>query len=171
MAFTNEEETLFQRKDDQTGSSIYAKEAKKAGESIQASIILDMVGYFTDRPFSQRYLPPMGWFYPNRGDYLMVEGNMRSKALVRKIVDSLHRSVRFPVESLVSFECLAGLDGSDEAPFWKEGFPSAGITDTYIFRDPHYHQSSDTWQTLNYGKMATAVEGLAVVITDLANQN
>ena len=96
VAFTNEEDSLFKGKDDKTGSSVYAKEARQTGELIRASIILDMVGYFTDQPFSQRYLPILGWFFPNRGNFILVAGNTLSKKLVGRIVESWNHCTRVP---------------------------------------------------------------------------
>ena len=171
VAFTNEEDSLFKGKDDKTGSSVYAKEARQTGELIRASIILDMVGYFTDQPFSQRYLPILGWFFPNRGNFILVAGNTLSKKLVRRIVESWNHFTRFPMESMVSFEWILSVNDSDHVFFWKEGFPAVMITDTCIFRNPHYHRSSDAWQTLNYRKMAIVVEGIASAIADLANKD
>ena len=41
------------------------------------------------------------------------------------------------------------------------------VTDTALFRNPHYHQPSDTQQTLDYESMARVVEGLVGVVEDL----
>ncbi len=40
---------------------------------------------------------------------------------------------------------------SDHAPFWEAGISSIMWTDTSEFRNPHYHQTSDTPETLDYG--------------------
>jgi hypothetical protein len=41
------------------------------------------------------------------------------------------------------------------------------ITDTALFRYPHYHQRSDTPEKLEYARMARVVEGLDAVVRDL----
>jgi len=34
------------------------------------------------------------------------------------------------------------------------------ITDTAFYRNPHYHEKSDTPQTLDFAKMAEVVQGV-----------
>jgi len=43
---------------------------------------------------------------------------------------------------------------SDHAPFWDVGYPAFMWTDTSEFRNPHYHQPSDTPETLDYDFLA-----------------
>jgi len=43
-------------------------------------------------------------------------------------------------------------------------------TDTAVFRDPNYHQSSDVPANLSYGLMGRVALGLHDVIVDLAGQ-
>ena len=49
----------------------------------------------------------------------------------------------------------AGL--SDHHNYWKFGFPGLMINDTSYFRNPHYHEPTDTIETLNFQKMAEVV--------------
>jgi hypothetical protein len=46
-------------------------------------------------------------------------------------------------------EVLPDSRRSDHAPFWDEGYRAVMLTDTTNFRNPHYHRSSDTLETLN----------------------
>jgi hypothetical protein len=43
------------------------------------------------------------------------------------------------------------------------------VTDTALFRYPHYHRATDTPDKLDYDRMARVVSGLQKVINDLAN--
>jgi len=43
------------------------------------------------------------------------------------------------------------------------------VTDTALFRNPHYHMATDRPQTLDYDRLAAVVEGLTIVVHDLAN--
>jgi hypothetical protein len=43
---------------------------------------------------------------------------------------------------------------SDHDPFWRKGIPALMWTDTAEFRNPNYHQPTDTPDTLDYGFMA-----------------
>ena len=45
---------------------------------------------------------------------------------------------------------------SDHAPFWLAGIPAVMIDDTANFRNPHYHQSTDTPDTVDVGLVARA---------------
>jgi hypothetical protein len=46
-------------------------------------------------------------------------------------------------------EILPDTRRSDRAPFWDAGYKAIMLTDTANFRTPHYHQPSDTLETLN----------------------
>jgi hypothetical protein len=53
---------------------------------------------------------------------------------------------------------------SDHAPFWWEGYPALLFTDTADFRSPHYHKRTDTWDTLDYDRLAQVPVGLYHII-------
>ncbi|MFC6022557.1 M20/M25/M40 family metallo-hydrolase [Plantactinospora solaniradicis] len=57
---------------------------------------------------------------------------------------------------------------SDHQPFWDVGVPAIQITDTADFRNPHYHQPSDTPETLDYTRIADIAAATAV---NLANRD
>ena len=57
-----------------------------------------------------------------------------------------------PVETLAvpgNGETLQATRLSDHSPFWDAGFSALMITDTSFMRNPHYHQPSDTPETLD----------------------
>jgi hypothetical protein len=43
------------------------------------------------------------------------------------------------------------------------------ITDTAVFRYPHYHQASDTADKLDYDRLARVVSGLEGMIREMAS--
>jgi hypothetical protein len=43
------------------------------------------------------------------------------------------------------------------------------LTDTALFRDPNYHQPSDTPGQLDYLRLARVTRGIEVVVRELAN--
>ena len=63
---------------------------------------------------------------------------------------------------------IPGVGWSDHWSFWQEGYPAVMVTDTAFFRNPHYHKTSDTPDTLDYPRMAKVVAGLAAVMMRLA---
>ena len=62
---------------------------------------------------------------------------------------------------------LVPVDFSDHSNFWKQGWDAVMITDTAFYRNPHYHERSDTPETLDYEKMAHVVTGLFAAVTSL----
>lgn len=158
VAFVNEEPPFF--KTELMGSRVYARKLKEAGKKVKAAIVLEMIGYYTDEKDSQRYPLLLGLFYPNRGNFIMVVGNFRSAGLVRKIRNGFRRQSDFPIESIVAPSFIPGIDWSDHASFWKEGYPAVMITDTSYLRNEHYHQPTDLPGTLGYNRMAVMLDGL-----------
>lgn len=162
VSFVNEKPPFY--KTDNMGSRVYAKEAKRKGEDIKACLIMDMIGYYSDKVSSQRYPPFFRIFYPNKGNFIIVVGNLKSGRLVKKVVSSFKNHSQFPIESVVTFQFVPGVEFSDHWSFWQEGYPAALITDTGFYRNPHYDSSSDTFEKLNYESMAEAVKGLSAVL-------
>ena len=56
---------------------------------------------------------------------------------------------------------------SDHAPFWDAGYPAILVTDTSNLRNPHYHQPTDSLDTLDIQFMAGICAGLATVLRRL----
>lgn len=165
IAFVNEEPPFFKTED--MGSRVYARAAKVRGEDIKAVLILEAIGYYSDRPNSQQYPPFFGLFYPNKANFIAVVGNLSSRWIVKEVVSSFKSKTDFPIESVVTFSFVPGVDFSDHWSFWKEGYPAVMITDTAFYRYPHYHSSSDTYEKLNYENMAEVVKGLGEVLIKL----
>jgi len=168
VAFVNEEPPFFMT--NQMGSRVYAREVAKKKEKIVAMISLETIGYYTDEPRSQKYPPFLGWFYPHRGNFVGVVGNISSQHLVKKVVQYFKAAVDFSCECLAAPRILLGVDWSDHASFWDHGYPAVMVTDTALYRYPHYHQRTDVPDHLNYPAYAKVVYGLTQVIERLANE-
>lgn len=166
VAFTMEEPPAHLTSDQ--GSRVFVRELARRGESVRGALILEMVGYTCER---QHYPLLLRWAgYPLRGDFIGVVGDLRSRALVRRLVTTIRRAARPPVESLIvplRGWLLPATRLSDHAAFWDAGIPAVMITDTAFFRNPHYHLPSDTMETLDFAFMMDLVEALTVAITDL----
>ncbi len=168
VGFVNEEPPYF--KTATMGSRVYTAALKKQGKEIHAAIILESIGYFTERKDSQWYPPFFGPFYPNQGNFLAFVGNHQSRWLVRKAVSSFTGATLFPVQSIATFPFVSGVDFSDNWSFWQEGYPAIMVSDTALYSNPHYHQQSDTYETLDYESMTEIYKGLREVLQKLANQ-
>jgi len=165
IAFTNEEPPLFKKKS--MGSKVYAKAARANEDDIKGALILDMIGYFSNEPRSQRYLPGLNFFYPRTGNFIAMVGNTKSKQLIRYTAASFRRATKLPVERVIAPNFVIAIGMSDDWAFWKEGYPAVMITDTAYFRNPNYHKRSDTYDTLDYKSMAEVTKGVAAALKAL----
>jgi hypothetical protein len=52
--------------------------------------------------------------------------------------------------------------------FWHAGLPAIHVTNTANFRNRHYHQPTDTPQTLDYETLARIAAATALLVEDLA---
>jgi hypothetical protein len=129
---------------------------------------LEMLGYYSDQEDGQRYPFPFSLFYPSRGDFISFVGNLMSRKLVRQCIASFREGSAFPTEGLVAPGRFKTVGASDHWAFWEQRIPALMVTDTAWFRNPHYHRETDTWETLDYGRMARVTSGLQRVVADLA---
>lgn len=61
------------------------------------------------------------------------------------------------------FNC-AGYSQKRPRSFWDNGYPAIMMTDTANMRNPHYHQASDTIETLDLDFLAGVCRGLIEAI-------
>ena len=169
VAFANEEMPYFQS--GEMGSHDWAGRAHRAGDQITAMLSLEMLGYYRDAPGTQHYPPPLGWFYPDRADFIAFVGDMGARSLVRRALASFRAQAQFPAEGVAAPAGMPGVTWSDHWSFRQHGYPAIMVTDTAFYRYPHYHLPSDTPEKLDYARMARVTLGLAAVIRELANEN
>ena len=158
VAFVNEEPPFFYW--GQMGSMIYAKAARARGDDIRLMVSLEMLGCYSDEPGSQRYPALLRFFYPDRGNFVAFVSNLRSRKLLRQLVEAFRAHSDFPAESLAAFEFVPGVAWSDQLSFWRQGYPALMVTDTAFYRYDYYHTALDTPEKLNYPAMARVVVGL-----------
>ncbi|HEY3306515.1 MAG TPA: M28 family peptidase [Candidatus Binatia bacterium] len=145
------------------GSTHFAKRLKSHGLRVAAMVSLEMLGYTDSRPGSQKYPAGLGWFYPERGDFIGIIGNWRSASLLKSFAGAMRQIAGLPVETLTvlgSGFLVPQVRLSDHAPFWDLGYPALLLTDTAFMRNPHYHTSSDTIDTLDLEFMAKVCQGV-----------
>ena len=150
------------------GSAVYAKSLAERGVALRGMICLEMLGFFSDRPGSQTYpVPGMGLLYPSRGNFIAVVGNGTSWGFTREVKARMAGAAGLPVKSINAPALLPGVDFSDHYNFWKHGWDAVMITDTAFYRNPNYHQITDTPDTLDYERMAHVVTGIYAAMTTL----
>jgi Zn-dependent M28 family amino/carboxypeptidase len=165
LAFANEEPPFFQT--DGMGSRVYARRCRERKENVVAMVSLETIGYYSDAPGSQKYPPPFGFFYPDRGDFITFVGNLSSRALVRRALGAFREGAKFPSEGGALPSFIAGIGWSDHWAFWQEGYKAIMVTDTAPFRYPHYHLPGDKPDRIDADRCARVVAGLEKVVRDL----
>jgi Zn-dependent M28 family amino/carboxypeptidase len=169
VAFVNEEPPFFLR--GQMGSQIYANAARERGDDIQFMVSLETIGYYSERPGSQRYPPLFRRFYPDKGNFIAFVSNLRSRRVLRRFAATFRRHSQFPAESMATFAWIPGVAWSDHFSFWRRGYRALMITDTAPYRYPHYHAPTDEADKLDYPAMAAVVEGLTRTIVSMAGEH
>jgi aminopeptidase YwaD len=146
---------------DRTGSRTYAEALRQNREPLALMISLEMLGYRDSRPGSQHYPPGLRHFYPDRGDFIGLIGNLRTWPALRRLARAMRDDV--PCEFLpVPFRgrILPDTRRSDHASFWDLGYPAIMVTDTANMRNPHYHQASDRIETLDITFLTAVCRGI-----------
>jgi Zn-dependent M28 family amino/carboxypeptidase len=165
--FPNEEPPFFP--DAGMGSAAYAAQLRRAEVDVHTMISLEMLGYYTDRRNSQRYPPGLSLLYPNQGNFIGFVSNLGSRQRLRELKKAFIACSDFPCESLAAPEWTVVVGLSDHSSFWKQGYPGLMVTDTAFMRNPHYHQASDTADTLDFERFAQVTEGLVGAVKRLAS--
>lgn len=140
------------------GSRAYVEKVSKEKLTIKANFVLEMIGYKSDAPNSQKL--PQGFSLlfakqnaeikanQNKGDFIAIIGDAASKE-AGQWMQRYARSVSFPAQLLLIPETLknspliADLRRSDHAGFWAKNYPGMMITDTANFRNQAYHCSNN----------------------------
>lgn len=169
IAFANEEEPFYGTED--MGSRVSASRSRDRGEPILAMFSLEMLGYYSREPGSQRYPDAIRPFYPAQGDFIAFVSNLRSSPMMRCAVRHFRHQEAFPSEGMAAPEWLVpDIRRSDNAAYWRHGYPAVMITDTANYRNPNYHNAGDTHRTLDYESMARVVTGLSGMIRTMASE-
>ncbi|MBI3134582.1 MAG: M28 family peptidase [Bacteroidetes bacterium] len=152
----------------QMGSYVHAKSLFDSGTEVIGMICYEMIGYFSDEPNSQPFpSPELALLYPHTANFIMVVGieayrefNNRIHALMKPKAEIDVQVISFP-----GMENLAAM--SDQRNYWKFGYPALMINDTAFVRNPHYHELTDTIDTLDFDKMKAVVNAAFQAITGL----
>ncbi len=168
VAYTLEEPPFFRTAS--MGSAIHASSLKQRGAKVKAMIALEMIGYFSDAPNSQRFPAAVfGLMYPSRGNFIAVVGSVGEGMLVRKVKGAMRAASPLPVRSINAPSFVPGLDFSDHLNYWNAGYPALMITDTAFYRNTAYHTNQDTANRLDYQRMAMVVQQVYAAVMSLAS--
>jgi hypothetical protein len=166
VAYSLEEPPYFYTKN--MGSYVHAKSLSNSRTKVFGMISLEMIGYFSDEDRSQEYpLGIMSRRYGNKGNFItLVKGldaGKFAKTFCRKyMAQNTVRTKKFTAP----FNFI-GVAFSDDLNYWKFGYSSLMLTDTAFNRNHHYHETSDTMETLDIGRMAKVIDGVLGALTAL----
>ena len=171
VAFACEEPPYFNL--NAMGSQHHARQARLRNENIIGMLCLEMVGYYTNEPESQKVPEKIPrWlrqFFPRRGNFLAAVGNMKSWKLCWKFRRGFKRGTKsMPLFSICLPEQIRDIRLSDNSSFWDQDYSALMLTDTSFLRNPNYHRTTDTPDTLDYARMAQVTLGVASALRYLA---
>lgn len=126
------------------------------GHKLEAVHILEMIGYCDKTPGSQATPAGLPINLGDTADFIGILMNDASNKYAAPLIETGEKYVSdLPVKTLEIFDGMEHhfphLLRSDHSSFWNAGLPALMWTDTSEFRNPHYHQPSDTPETLDYG--------------------
>ena len=122
---------------------------------ISQAHILEMVGFPSQQPGSQRVPTGLPIALPDKGDFLGILANKNSGGMMDAVLACARTYL--PEFSVMALEVIPGaerlfpvLGRSDHLPFWQRDIPAVMWTDTSEFRNANYHRTTDTPDTLDY---------------------
>jgi len=163
VAFNREEEHL-------TGSTDFVSSwLKQSGVRVHCAHVLEMVGFASNEPGSQKTPTGLPIQIPDRANFLGLLANGDSSAAMDFAMTQTRAYLPdFPV---IGLKVALGLEKffpvlarSDHVPFWKAGLSSLMWTDTSEFRNPNYHTHRDLPETLNYSFLACVTRSLTATV-------
>lgn len=162
VAYTLEEPPHFRTQ--HMGSVWHARALKAEGRDVELMLSLEMIGYFSDYAGSQSYpLGAMKLGYPDRGNFIALVGHFGDFGLSRSVKAVMAGATELPVYSLNAPSLVQGVDFSDHRSYWAQGYPALMVTDTAFMRNRNYHGAGDTFDKLDYRRMAMVVQAVYAV--------
>jgi Zn-dependent M28 family amino/carboxypeptidase len=159
VAFTNEEPPFFGS--EEMGSAIHASSMARDHRAVKGMICLEMIGYYS--PHQAWPSPVFSLLYPTHGDFIVVAGGWPDRKLARWLKRGIAASGGIPVVSFTGPRETS--DASDQRNYWSQGWPAVMVTDTAFLRNPNYHTTRDTADTLDYKRMAAVIDGVFNAVT------
>lgn len=150
----------------------------RGSERIVAMLSLETMGFFSDEPNSQKSpFPPDLQLpggakieMPTVGDFIAIVGIAKHK----EFIHTLTREMKAAAPNLKTFDTafapmpLPDMLRSDHRAFLLNGIPAVMVTDSANFRNPNYHQATDTIETIDAAQFTLVTKGLVGAVWQLA---
>tara|TARA_B100001939_G_scaffold336754_1_gene340263 strand:+ start:755 stop:1633 length:879 start_codon:yes stop_codon:yes gene_type:complete len=149
------------------GGEHHAVLCRQNDRDVAGMVSLEMLGYCSHEPGSQQFPPEIADRYPSVGNFIGIVGNQNSGAMIDSFVTAFGTVPALRTESLQVPEnghLFPPTRLSDHSPFWDHGYPALMVTDTSWMRNPHYHEPSDTPETLDREFLHKVAEGVVAAI-------
>lgn len=163
--FVNEEDPYFGT--EAMGSYRYAKQLHEDGVKVAGMISLETIGAYSDTPGSQSYPLNFGLHLPDKANFIAFVGMPGSRDFMHAALASFRTHTQFPSMGATVSSVVPGVSWSDHEAFSGFGYPAFMITDTALFRYPHYHKPTDTPEKVDYDKLARITKGIERVVREL----
>ncbi|MEY2832322.1 MAG: hypothetical protein RLZZ574_1580 [Cyanobacteriota bacterium] len=148
------------------GSTAYAKYLKDKQQKLRLMLSLEMLGYYNHAPGSQTYPDLIKPFYSDRANFIALVGNLSAildlNCLRRQMKKNGTPIAVLPDPSAGKLVPITGF--SDHRPFWQQKYRAIMVTDTAMLRNPHYHQASDTIETLDLDFLTNTCQSLIAAL-------
>lgn len=144
------------------GSATMAQGLAAQHTPVAGMVSLEMIG------FTRQAVDP---FIGTTQDFLAMVANPASARLAEVFGAAALDAVpfHFAPAAVIDPATLGDILRSDHAPFWATGYPALLATDTANFRNPNYHQATDTLATLDgaflLGSTRVVAAGVAAFTT------
>ena len=148
------------------GSRVLARQLREQRQKLHLMVSLEMLGFTSE---TQNYPhDAMRAIYGDRGDFIALVGNMGASGLLLSLQSRMATHVSTKVLP-VPFKgrMLPDVRLSDHSPFWDQDYNALMVTDTSFMRNPHYHKTTDTVDTLDLPFLMAVINGLEVAIGEL----
>lgn len=165
VAFVNEEAPYWGTPDH--GAARFADMLIQKGERVRGMLSLETLGWFDDRPGSQRYPTPFNWIYPDVGNFVVLVGMPGSRGWLHDVIAPFRHTATVPSIGGIAPSSVPGIAWSDHKAFADRGIPALMLTDTAPFRYPHYHRATDTPDKVDVKTLARITAALERTLREL----
>lgn len=151
------------------GSTLYVDAGM--ADDVVAALVLECVGFTDFTPGSQD--SPPGLRLGDVGDSLALAANDDSVTIAQQMLALNDALDLIKLRAVIAggsgaFPLTGALLRSDNGAFWLRGIPALMLTDTANYRNPHYHQPTDTPDTLDPVFLAQVTRLVAATVAVIA---
>lgn len=162
VAYANEEPPFYHTAS--MGSRVHARSLVRElpADRVIGMISLETLGVYSPRVNRKRAVAvvPGAAGLPDRCDYVAFMSTATGRRFSAASAAVFARCSRMPVRQVSLPYVTDTVSWSDDWSYMKSGIASFAVTDTAFLRCDDYHETSDTWEKLDYAPFAEVVCGL-----------